>query len=75
MLVLVQDRRDRLTSYHDRDSPVETSREPLFMNAANKIEHFTIMRIREEQNLNVIFVEHFVRIELEHFLSICNARS
>ena len=41
-----------------------------FMNAANIIERFTIMRIREEQNLNVIFVEHFVRIELEHFLSM-----
>ena len=40
------------------------------MNAANRIEHFTIMRIREEHNLNVIFLEHFVRIELEHFLSM-----
>ena len=38
------------------------------MNAANRIEHFTIMRIREEQNLNIIFFEHFVRIELEYFL-------
>ena len=26
------------------------------------------MRIREEQNLNIIFFEHFVRIELEYFL-------
>ena len=43
-----------------------------FMNAANRIEHFTIMRIREEQNLNVNSVKnmHFVRIELEHSLSI-----
>ena len=39
-----------------------------FMNAANRIEHFTIMRIREEQNLNIIFFEHFVRIKLEYFL-------
>jgi hypothetical protein len=43
-----------------------------FMNVANRIEHFTIMRIREEQSLilNVILFEHFVRIELEHFLSM-----
>ena len=40
------------------------------MNAAKKIEHFTIMRIREKHNLNVIFFQHFVRIELEHFLSM-----
>ena len=37
------------------------------MNAANRIEHFTTMRIREEQKLNF---EHFVRIELEHLLSM-----
>ena len=43
-----------------------------FMNVANTIEHFTIMRIRKEQSLilNVILFEHFVRIELEHFLSM-----
>ena len=40
------------------------------LNAANRIEHFTIMRIREEQNLNIYFFEHFVRTELEHFLSM-----
>ena len=42
------------------------------MNVANRIEHFTIMRIREEQSLilNVILFEHFVRIELGHFLSM-----
>ena len=42
------------------------------MNVANRIEHFTIMRIREEYSLilNIILFEHFVRIELEHFLSM-----
>ena len=43
-----------------------------FVNVANRIEHFTMMRIREEQSLilNVILFEHFVRIELEHSLSM-----
>ena len=38
-----------------------------FANVANRIEHFTIMRIREEQSLilNVILFE-----QLEHFLSM-----
>ena len=42
------------------------------MNVANRIEKNTIMRIHEEQGsiLTVILFEHFVRIELEHFLSM-----
>ena len=38
-----------------------------FVNVANRIEHFTIIRMREEQSLilNVILFE-----QLEHFLSM-----
>ena len=39
-----------------------TPRTVKFMNVANRIKPFTIMRIRGEQNLNVILFEHFVRI-------------
>ena len=57
---------------------VDTANRPIHECRESNIEQFTIMRIREENNCNVILFEHFVRIqvELEHLVSFSvNARS